>query len=517
MIEGAAMKTMVKKTPKRAPKSTAKKKAAKARAVVRKRKAASPSKGVKTMTVRSLKIQREDRDIIRSVNPFTEEVMNEFMLMSKAEVTAAVGKSRLAFASWRNTPVTGRAEHLKMLAGVLRTEKRNYATLITQEMGKPIKDALAEVEKCAWLAEYYAANAGRMLQPEMVQTEAKKSYIAFEPLGIILAVEPWNFPFWQVFRVGVPAVAAGNVVLLKHASNVPMTALAIEDAFRKAGFPENVLKTLLISPQDALKLIDDDLVDAVSLTGSNRAGEEIGEHAGRRIKSLVLELGGSDPFIVLDDADVAKAGRTAATARMINGGQSCIAAKRFIVMESVADEFTKHFLARLREMKIGDPMDETTDVGPVARRDILVGLKAQLKDARAKGAEVIEVEQPVVFARGYFLPPCVVLHPKPNMKVLSDEVFGPIAPVIVVKDEEEAVRVANDTEYGLGASVWSRNHDRAERVAARIEAGTIAINDFVKSDPRLPFGGVKKSGVGRELSDYGIRELVNIKSVVVRE
>jgi succinate-semialdehyde dehydrogenase/glutarate-semialdehyde dehydrogenase len=264
-----------------------------------------------------------------------------------------------------------------------------------------------------------------------------------------------------------------------------------------------------------MKLIDDDLVDAVSLTGSNRAGEQIGEHAGRRIKSLVLELGGSDPYIVLDDADIAKAGRTAATARMINNGQSCIAAKRFIVMESVIEEFTRHFLARLREMKMGDPMDETTDIGPVARKDILDGLKAQLKDARAKGGEIIAMDQP--FARGYFMPPCVVLKPTPNMRVLADEVFGPIAPIVSVKDESEAVRIANDTEYGLGASIWSRNHERAERLASRIEAGTIAINDFVKSDPRLPFGGVKKSGVGRELSDYGLKELVNIKSVVVRE
>jgi succinate-semialdehyde dehydrogenase/glutarate-semialdehyde dehydrogenase len=430
-------------------------------------------------------------------------------------VSSLVAKARHAFFGWKNRPVEERSALLRKLAAVLREEKRNYATLITQEMGKPIKDAMAEVEKCAWLAEYYAENAARMLEPEMVKTEAKKSYVAFDPLGIILAVEPWNFPFWQVFRVAVPGVAAGNVILLKHASNVPMTALAIEESFRKAGFPENVVKTLLISPKDAVKLIDDDLVDAVSLTGSNRAGEEVGEHAGRRIKNLVLELGGSDPFIVLDDADVAKAGRTAATARMINSGQSCIASKRFIVMESVAEEFTKHFIARLREMKIGDPMDETTDVGPVARKDILDGLKVQLKDARSKGAEVIELDVP--FTKGYFMPPCVVLKSTPNMKVLSEEVFGPIAPIVTVKDEDEAVRVANDTEYGLGASIWSRNHERAERLARRIEAGSIAINDFVKSDPRLPFGGVKKSGVGRELSAYGLKELVNIKTIVVRE
>jgi succinate-semialdehyde dehydrogenase/glutarate-semialdehyde dehydrogenase len=490
---------------------------ARAAAGRRKRKA-SPAKGVKEMKVGTLKTYRtskEDKNVIYSVNPYTEKVMNEFMLMSRDEVTSLATKARRAYEQWRTVPLGERAGKLTKLAQVLRAEKRNYATLITQEMGKPIKESMAEIEKCAWLAEYFAANSERMLRHEMVKTEAKKSYVAFEPLGVILAIEPWNFPFWQVFRVAVPATVAGNAVLLKHASNVPMTALAIEDSFRKAGFPENVFKTLLISPKDAIKLIDDDLVDAVSLTGSNRAGEEVGEHAGRRIKSLVLELGGSDPFIVLDDADVEKAGKTAATARMINGGQSCIAAKRFIVMETVAEEFTKHFTARLGELKMGDPMDESTDIGPVARKDILDGLKAQLRDARAKGATVIETATPLT--KGYFMPPCVVLKPTPNMKVLSDEVFGPIAPIVVVKSEDEAARIANDTEYGLGASIWSRNQERAEKLATRIEAGSIAINDFVKSDPRLPFGGVKKSGVGRELSDYGIKELVNIKTVVIRE
>jgi len=453
--------------------------------------------------------------VMRSVNPYTEEMMNEFPVMSQAEVSSIASKARVAFNRWREVPVGQRTALLRSLAAVLRQEKRSYATLITQEMGKPIKDAMAEVEKCAVCAEYYAANAERMLAPEMVQTEAKKSYVAFEPLGVILAIEPWNFPFWQVFRVALPGTVAGNVVLLKHASNVPMTALAIEDAFRKAGFPENVFTTLLVTPAAAMQLIDDDLVDSVSLTGSNRAGEEVGSRAGRKIKNVVLELGGSDPFIVLDDADAAKAGRTAANARMINAGQSCIASKRFIVMEPVAEEFTKHFLARLREMKIGDPMDETTDIGPVARKDILDDLRAQLQDARKKGGEVIELPRPAT--KGYFMPPCVVLRPTQDMQVLADEVFGPIAPIVVVQTEDEAVRIANDTEYGLGASVWSRDHARAERVASRIQAGTIAINDFVKSDPRLPFGGVKKSGVGRELSYYGLKELVNIKTVVVRE
>jgi succinate-semialdehyde dehydrogenase/glutarate-semialdehyde dehydrogenase len=479
-----------------------------------KKKAAKPRAG-KARAAKGKKPSAAARNMILSVNPYTEEVMNEFMTMSPAEVRSIIARSREAFSSWRDKPVTERLSLVKKLGEVLRQEKRSYAELVTKEMGKPIRDAMAEVEKSATLCDYYAANAERILAPEMVATEAKKSYVAFEPLGIILAIEPWNFPFWQVFRAAVPSVSAGNVVVLKHASNVPMTALAIEDAFRKAGFPENVLKTLLIDPAAAVKLIDDDLVDAVALTGSNRAGEEIGAHAGRMIKSIVLELGGSDPFIVLDDADVEKAGRTAANSRMVNSGQSCIAAKRFIVMENVAGEFTKHFIARLREMKIGDPMDETTDIGPVARKDIRDGLKAQLRDAKRKGAKTIELPQPL--SKGYFFSPCVVLNATQNMKVLSDEVFGPIAPIVVVKSEDEAMAVANNTEYGLGAAIWSKDTARAERFARRIESGFVAVNDMVRSDPRLPFGGVKKSGVGRELSHYGLKEFVNIKTVVVKE
>ena len=484
----------------------------------RAKKNVSPKKGVNSMksAVAKLKRQTENRPTtLQSINPYTEEVMKKFPRMSTWEVNGQVGESRGAYMKWREVPVADRAHLLTNLAEVLRIEKRRYAELITKEMGKPIKESLAEVEKCAVLSDYYAANAVSFLSPEEIKTEARKSYVMFQPLGIVLAVMPWNFPFWQAFRFGVPAVTAGNVVLLKHASNVPQTALAIEEAFTKAGFPGNVFKTMLIDVQQTLKLIDDDQVDAVSLTGSNKAGEEIGAHAGRKIKKVVLELGGSDPYIVLDDADVEKAARMAANARMINAGQSCIAAKRFIVMDKVADEFTKHFMIRLNELKLGDPMDETTDIGTVARRDILDGLKEQLRDALAKGAGVLKAGQ--TFTKGLFFTPCAVINTTPNMKVLTEEVFGPIAPIIVVKDEDEAIKAANNTEFGLGASVWSRDIDRAERVASRIEAGTVTINDMVKSDPRLPFGGVKKSGVGRELSHYGLKEFVNIKTVVVRE
>jgi len=450
---------------------------------------------------------------IPSLNPYTEEVMGEFALLTKAELDREVERSRQAFRAWRDVPVAVRAKHLQPLSAQLRAEKRKYAELITREMGKPIREALAEVEKCAWLCDYYGENAASFLAPEEVKTEAKRSYVAFEPLGLVLAIMPWNFPFWQAFRFGIPAVSAGNCVLLKHASNVPATALAIEEAFRAAGFPENVFKTLLIDPSATLALIDEDKVDAVSLTGSNQAGAQVGAAAGRKIKKLVLELGGSDPYIVLDDADVETAARTAVRARMMNTGQSCIAAKRFIVLKKVAEAFKEVFLAGLKELKIGDPMEETTDLGPLAKKEILANLKEQLRDARVKGAEVQQLAYP--FRKGFFFAPAVVYNPQETMKVLKEEVFGPIAPIIVVADEDEAIRIANNTEYGLGASLWSRDLKRAERLASRIEAGCVAINDLVKSDPRLPFGGVKKSGVGRELSHYGLKEFVNIKTIVV--
>ncbi len=452
---------------------------------------------------------------IQSINPYTEEVMKEFDLLTSDEIDGEISRSRGAFSTWRDLSISERADYIRRLGDHLREEKRRYAEIMTREMGKPIRESVSEIEKCAWLCDYYAENGGKLLEPEEVRTEAKKSYILFQPLGIVLAVMPWNFPFWQAFRFGIPALTAGNVVALKHASNVPMCALAIEGAFRKAGFPESVLKTFLISAGGALRLIDEDKVDAVSLTGSNKAGEEVGAHAGRKTKKLVLELGGSDPFIVLDDADIEKAGRMAVNARMINTGQSCIAAKRFIVMEKAGEEFKEVFLGRLKELKIGDPMDETTDIGPVAKREILDSLNEQLRDAKAKGAEIVQMGH--AFKKGLFFPPCAVYGPRWDAKILTEEVFGPIAPIITVRDEDEAVIVANDTPYGLGASIWSRDLKRAEQIGARIEAGCIAINDMVKSDPRLPFGGVKKSGVGRELSHYGLKEFVNIKTVVVRE
>jgi succinate-semialdehyde dehydrogenase/glutarate-semialdehyde dehydrogenase len=452
---------------------------------------------------------------IQSINPYTEEVMKEFEPMTRASVDGVVHKCRHAFFSWRDLSTEERVPMVRKLADYLRAEKRLYAEIMTREMGKPLKESLGEIEKCAWLCDYYADNAAAFLAPEEIKTEARKSYVLFQPLGVVLAVMPWNFPFWQAFRFGIPAITAGNVVVLKHASNVPMCALAIEEAFKKAGFPENIFTTLLIDAGEARRLIEDDMVDAVSLTGSSKAGAEVGSLAGKKIKKFVLELGGSDPFVVLDDANIEKAGAMAAKARMINAGQSCIAAKRFIVMEKTADQFREVLFARLKELRIGDPMDESTDVGPVARQDILATLNEQIGDAAGKGVDIQRVDYSS--AKGLFFPPCIVYRPKPDMKILTEEVFGPIATVITVKTEEEAIRAANDTKFGLGAALWSRDLDRAERMARKIDAGSIAINDMVKSDPRLPFGGIKKSGVGRELSHYGLKEFVNIKTVVVKE
>ncbi len=450
-----------------------------------------------------------------SINPYTEETNKEFDLLDARQCDEAVERARKAFSNWRKQAVAERVKHLQAVASKLRENKRRYAELITIEMGKPIKQSVGEIEKCAWLCDYYAENSVRLLQNETVSVEFPKSYIAFDPLGVILGIMPWNFPFWQVFRFAVPAMAAGNVCLLKHASNVPMTALEIEKIFSESGFPPHVFQTLLIDSSTAARLIEEDKADGVSLTGSVEAGSKVGALAGGHIKKLVLELGGSDPFIVLDDADIEKAAETAVMARTMNAGQSCIAAKRFIVMEGVADAFRDCFVKHLNKLKIGDPMLEDTDMGPLAAKEFIAPLHEQLEDARAKGAEIIYGPK-TPEGKGCFFQPAVVSNLQKDMKVLTEEVFGPIAPILSVGSEEEIVRIANATEFGLGASIWSKDIQRAEALARDIDAGFIAINDMVKSDPGLPFGGVKKSGVGRELSYFGLKEFVNIKTVVVR-
>ena len=450
---------------------------------------------------------------LKSVNPYTEEVNWTYDSFSFEECEAYIKKSRAAFSMWSSLSVDERTKYLARVAEVLRKNSDIYAEIITKEMGKPIKQSRAEVQKCAFICDYYIKNATEFLKDEFVDTGAEKSYVTFEPLGIILGIMPWNFPFWQVFKFAIPTICAGNVCVLKHASNVPRSALEVEKVFLEAGFPENVFKTLLIDPKITMEIIKKDMVDGVSLTGSVSAGSEIGELAGKAIKPFVLELGGSDPFIVLEDADIERAAQAAAKSRFLNTGQGCIAAKRFIVLENVIADFMKAFELEINKLKIGDPMDEETDIGPVAKEEFVDSLEKIVQDAKKKGAEPRACGKEC--EKGFFFRPTLIPAASADMEVCNIEVFGPIAPVITVKDEDEAVKIANSTEFGLGAEVWSGNLERAERLAKRIRSGFVAINGMVRSDPRLPFGGIKKSGIGRELSHYGLKEFVNIKTVVV--
>lgn len=452
---------------------------------------------------------------IKSINPYTEEVNWIYDSFSNGECRDHIENSRAAFSGWSSLSVEERTKNFTKVGEVLRQNTDIYAEIITKEMGKPIRQSRSEVQKCAWLCDYYVKNAAEFLKDELVDTGAMKSYVTFEPLGVIFGIMPWNFPFWQIFRFAVPAMCAGNVCVIKHASNVPGSALEIEKVFLEAGFPEYVFKTLLIESKIAMEIIREDLVEGVSLTGSIGAGLEIGELAGGVIKPLVMELGGSDPFIVLEDADIERAAQVAVESRFLNTGQSCIAAKRFIVVEDVAVDFIEAFELNMQELKIGDPMDEDTDIGPLAKKELVDSLEKVMKDAIKKGAEPHTYGEEL--DKGFFFNPTIIPAATADMKVCNIEVFGPVAPVITVKDEDEAVEIANSTEFGLGAEIWSGDLDRAERLAKRIRSGFVAINGMVKSDPRLPFGGIKKSGIGRELSHYGLKEFVNIKTVVVNK
>jgi succinate-semialdehyde dehydrogenase/glutarate-semialdehyde dehydrogenase len=449
---------------------------------------------------------------IQTVNPATGEALESYEEASPRELEQILARAHATFVEWRTVPFAERAHRMRKAAEILRTRQTQYARTMTLEMGKPIVQAEAEVEKCASVCDYYAEHAESFLAKQPRETEASRSYVRFDPLGTVLAVMPWNFPFWQVFRFAAPALMAGNVGILKHASNVPGCALAIEQVFRDAGFPSGAFSSVLIPAPVVAGLIADPRVVAATLTGSERAGSTVAEQAGRHLKKTVLELGGSDPFIVLADGDVAAAARTAADARLINSGQSCIAAKRFIVIESLADQFIERFREELQGRRMGDPLVRETQVGPQARADLRDSLHQQVEESVKRGAKrLLGGEIPA--GKGAFYPPTLLDAVDKGMPAFDEETFGPVAAVIRAKDEADAVRLANDSPYGLGASVWTRDRACAERVAAQIEAGSVFVNSLVKSDPRMPFGGIKRSGYGRELSEYGIREFVNVKSV----
>ncbi len=452
---------------------------------------------------------------MRAINPATGELVQKYREHGPEEVRAAIEQAYRCWLEWRRTDFPARAERLRAAAGELRRRRDDLARLMAVEMGKPVVQGRAEVDKCAWVCEYYAEHGAGHLADEVVPTEARRSYVAYRPLGVVLAVMPWNFPLWQVFRFAAPALMAGNVGLLKHASNVPGCALAIEEILRAADFPAGCFRTLLVGSARVGEVIDHPLVRAVTLTGSTPAGEAVAARAGARLKKTVLELGGSDPYVVLADADLDLAARACATSRLINGGQSCIAAKRFVVVREVLDAFTERFLERMRDVVPGDPMDEATTLGPQARVDLRDELHGQVERSVAAGAR-LALGGTLPEGPGAFYPPTVLLDVGPGMPAYEEELFGPVAAVIPAADEADALRIANDTCFGLGAAVFTRDLERGERLAREeLEAGTVFVNAFVASDPRLPFGGIKTSGYGRELGVWGIREFVNVKTISV--
>jgi succinate-semialdehyde dehydrogenase/glutarate-semialdehyde dehydrogenase len=454
---------------------------------------------------------------IASVNPATGETIATFEPLGSADLELKLQRAVEAFAINRARSFAERAQRMERAAEILVARADDLGRMITLEMGKPIAAAIAEVRKCATVCTHYAEHAERYLAPERVETDARASYVRFDPIGPVLAVMPWNFPFWQVFRFAAPALMAGNVGLLKHASNVPQSALAIEDVLREAGFDQHEFQTLLIGSEQVAALLDDERVKAATLTGSEPAGASVASIAAKRIKKSVLELGGSDPFIVMPSANLDAAVKTAVKARIVNNGQSCIAAKRFIVHQDIADAFEARFVAAMESLTVGDPLDEATDVGPLATRQIADDLAKQVDASVAAGAKLLTGGRRLR-ERGNFYAPTVLSDIPESAPAFAEETFGPVASLFRVKDTDEAIRLANATTFGLGSSVWTRDDDEAERFIAGIDAGQVFVNAMVASDPRLPFGGVKHSGFGRELGVYGIREFVNIKTVwIARE
>lgn len=451
---------------------------------------------------------------IRSVNPATGALLKAYKEDSSRELSEKIVASSQAFQEWKKLAVPVRTKLLARVGELLRGKRDELAALITAEMGKPLRESQAEIEKCAWACAYYADNAKLFLKDEIVKTDHSQSYVSFEPLGVVLAVMPWNFPFWQVIRFAAPALAAGNCALLKHASNVPQCAEAIQQLFLDAGYPEGVFTTLFISSSKVKTVVAHPAVVAVTVTGSEAAGSKVAELAGKYIKKSVLELGGSDPFIVLREANLKKAAKAIIQSRMLNAGQSCIAAKRLIVEECVAASLLKLLEKEWPNIRMGDPMAADIDVGPLAKEEFVKAVHEQVRQSVKKGARLVAGGSPIK-RKGYFYPPTLVADVKQGMPLFDEEVFGPVLPVIMAKDEEEAILLANTSDFGLGAAIWTENADLAGRLARHLYCGNVVVNGIVASDPRMPFGGVKKSGYGRELSEYGIKEFVNIKSVII--
>ena len=452
---------------------------------------------------------------ITTINPANGEEITSFEILKDDVVAQKISKSDTYYQQHKNDSIEKRIPLMLNTSEILLQNKEKYAKTITQEMGKPLSSALSEVEKCAWVCRYYANHAETFLKDEVIQTEASKSYITYRPLGVILAVMPWNFPFWQVFRFAAPAIMAGNVCILKHASNVPQSALFIQDIFEEAGFSEHVFKTLIIKSDQVENILSNPSVKAATLTGSGPAGSSVAGLSGKHIKKTVLELGGSDAYIILKDADLDHAAEQCTTSRLLNAGQSCIGAKRFIIVEEVYESFLEKFKSKMESAIMGDPMQKV-DIGPMARVDLRDEVHQQVTESVKKGAQLI-LGGNIPERKGAYYPPTILTNVSKGQPAYDDEIFGPVASIIKVKDEAEAIKVANDSEFGLGSCIFTLDIERGEQIAKNeIEAGSCFVNQFVKSDPRLPFGGIKTSGYGRELSYYGIREFVNVKTVYIK-
>lgn len=448
-----------------------------------------------------------------SINPYNSQELNSYKNHTKAEVSKLIDKAHNRFYSWRETSFSERKKLMMAATLELKENKAEYAEMMTLEMGKPISQAIAEVEKCAWVCEYYAEQAEKQLQNEIIKTDAHKSYVSFEPLGVVLAIMPWNYPFWQVFRFAAPALMAGNIGILKHASNVFGSALNIEKVFMRAGFPENCFTTLLVGSEAIEEIIENEKIKAVTLTGSGPAGSSVAAIAGKNIKKTVLELGGNNALVVMKDCDLEKTVETCVQARFQNTGQSCIAGKRLLLEEAISEEFLERLMLKVRELKSGDPLEGNTYVGTLAREDLAVALEKQVNASVAAGAKILIGGK----RQGAYFEPTVLVNVTEKMPVFKEETFGPVLSVTTFKNVDEAIELSNNSQFGLGVSIFTKNIEAAEKLVFRLDEGAVFINELVKSDPRLPFGGIKQSGYGRELSEHGIREFVNRKTVFINK